>query len=57
MVMFSTMIGTITDYFIEDENIQVNVNRVHDKLVEVEKKLDMLTERLEEMSKSGKNGA
>ncbi len=56
MIIGATMIATITDYFIEDEDIQVNVTRVHDKLVEVEKKLDTLTEKLEELSKSQKNG-
>jgi len=52
MVMFSTMIGTITDYFIEDEDIQENVTRVYDKLEEVEKKLDRITERLDDLTKS-----
>jgi voltage-gated potassium channel len=56
MIIGATMIATITDYFIEDEDIQVNVNRVHDKLIQVEKKLDALAEKLEELSKSQRNG-
>lgn len=55
MVIGATMIATITDYFIEDEDIQVNVNRVHDKLMEMEKKLDNLTEKLDELTK-GRDG-
>lgn len=56
MIIASTMVATITDYFIEDEDIQVNVNRVHDKLVEVENKLDELTRKMDELTKSRKNG-
>ncbi|MEL7148283.1 MAG: ion transporter, partial [Bacteroidota bacterium] len=39
MIMFSTMIGTITDYFIEDEDIQDKLEKMSDRVDELEGKL------------------
>jgi voltage-gated potassium channel len=44
MVIFSTLIGSVTDFFIEDEDINENVK-------EVSEKVDDLTEKLNEMNR------
>ncbi|MEL6561189.1 MAG: ion transporter [Bacteroidota bacterium] len=51
MIMFSTMIGTITDYFIEDEDIQDKLEKMSDRVDELENKLDVIIDKLDEISK------
>lgn len=51
MIMFSTMIGTITDYFIEDEDIQDKLEKMSGRVDELENKLDVIIEKLNEISK------
>ena len=53
--MFSTMIGTITDYFIEDEDIQDKLEKMNERVDDVENKLDLILEKLDHL-KGEKNG-
>jgi len=55
MIMFSTMIGTITDYFIEDEDIQDKLEKMADRVDTLENKLDAILEKLDDMSKENKS--
>ncbi len=50
MIMFSTMIGTITDYFIEDEDIQDRLEKMSGRVDDLEGKLDRVLEKLDEIS-------
>jgi len=50
MIMFSTMIGTITDYFIEDEDIQEKLEKMSDRVDELEEKLDTIIEKLDQLA-------
>ncbi|MEQ9285845.1 MAG: ion transporter [Cyclobacteriaceae bacterium] len=51
MVMFSTLTGTITDFFIEDEDIVVKLDDIQNKIGNLESKIDALTEKLDEQNK------
>ena len=48
MIMFSTLTGTITDLFIEDEDIQANLNELHGKVDSLENKLEAISEKLDQ---------
>ncbi|MGL1887921.1 MAG: ion transporter [Reichenbachiella sp.] len=48
MVLFSTLTGTITDYFIEDEDIQEKINELKGQVDTLEKKIDAITQKLDE---------
>ncbi|UXX80233.1 ion transporter [Reichenbachiella carrageenanivorans] len=52
MIMFSTLTGTITDYFIEDEDIQVNINELKAKVESLEGKIDQMTNKIDQLNKS-----
>lgn len=51
MVIFSTLIGAITDFFIEDEDISQNVQGISRQMETMQDKIDQLTEKLDEMSR------
>ncbi len=51
MIIFSTLTGTITDLFIEDEDIVEKLDVVNDKMDEMDKKLNEITKKLEELNK------
>jgi voltage-gated potassium channel len=51
MVMFSTLTGTITDFFIEDEDMVKKLGQIEDKVTRLEDKIDLLTEKLNEKNK------
>ena len=55
MIMFSTMIGTITDYFIEDEDIQDKLEKMSDRVDELEEKLDLILEKLDDLGEKKAN--
>ncbi|WP_109832933.1 ion transporter [Reichenbachiella versicolor] len=50
MIIFSTLTGTITDYFIEDEDIQDKISEVNEKVTRLEEKLDAITEKLDQLN-------
>lgn len=50
IIMFSTMIGTITDYFIEDKDIQDKLEKMSVGVDELENKLDIIIEKLDNFS-------
>ncbi len=50
MIMFSTMIGTITDYFIEDEDIQDKLEAMAERVNTLEEKLDTILEKLDDLA-------
>ncbi|MFY0626449.1 MAG: ion transporter [Reichenbachiella sp.] len=50
MIMFSTLTGTITDYFIEDEDIQEGIDKMSKKVDMLEQKLDQITEKLDQLN-------
>jgi len=50
MILFSTLTGTITDYFIEDEDIQKSVGEISEKVDILETKLDSILEKLDELN-------
>lgn len=52
MVIFSTLIGSITDFFIEDEDINDNVIEVSGKVDELNAKIDALTEKIDKLTKN-----
>ena len=52
MIMFSTMIGTITDYFIEDEDIQDRLEKMSERVDQLEDKLDKVLEKLDDISEN-----
>lgn len=47
MVIFSTLTGTITDLFIEDEDIQENLTELNKKVESLEMKLDEISKKLD----------
>ncbi|MEM8893371.1 MAG: ion transporter [Bacteroidota bacterium] len=47
MVIFSTLIGAITDFFIEDEDINANVQGLSGQLEEMEHKIEELNKKLD----------
>ena len=49
MVIFSTLIGAITDFFIEDEDINENVRSLSTQLDEMQDKIDNLNEKLDKV--------
>ncbi len=49
MVIFSTLIGAITDFFIEDEDINENVRSLSSQLDEMQDKIDNLNEKLDKV--------
>lgn len=51
MVIFSTLIGSITDYFIEDEDINANVQEVNSKVDKLTKRIEELTEKIDQLSR------
>lgn len=51
MMIFSTLIGAITDYFIEDEDINENVLILGNQIEKMSDKIDDLTKRLDEIKK------
>ncbi|MEQ6121698.1 ion transporter [Reichenbachiella sp. MALMAid0571] len=52
MVMFSTLTGTITDFFIEDEDIVVKLNEMTSKVESLESKIDSMSEKIDKLNKS-----
>ncbi len=56
MIMFSTMIGTITDFFIEDEDIQDRLEKMSERVNDLENKLDQVLEKLDDISRNQKGG-
>lgn len=50
MILFSTLTGTITDYFIEDEDIQEKIEVLSEKVDVLEEKLDIITQKLDELN-------
>lgn len=50
MIMFSTLTGTITDYFIEDEDIQENIDELKEKVNSLERKIDLLTGKIDDLN-------
>lgn len=50
MILFSTLTGTITDYFIEDEDIQAGVDNLAQKVDSLELKLDEINRKLDELA-------
>ena len=51
MIIFSTLTGTITDYFIGDEDIQESLDKLTTKVDSLESKLDEITQKLDEINK------
>ena len=51
MIMFSTLTGTITDFFIEDEDIVVKLDEMSDKIQSLESKIEIMTDKLDELNK------
>ena len=52
MVIFSTLIGAITDFFIEDEDISENVKGLSSQLDRMQEKIDELNEKLDKVNNS-----
>lgn len=52
MIMFSTLTGTITDYFIEDEDIQANIEELKEKVESLENKIDRMADKIDQLDKS-----
>lgn len=52
MIIFSTLTGTITDLFIEDEDIVEKLDQVSTKMDALDKKMDTISERLDKLDKS-----
>lgn len=50
MIMFSTLTGTITDYFIEDEDIQESIVDLKGKVDSLESKIDQLTSKIDQLN-------
>lgn len=50
MIMFSTLTGTITDYFIEDEDIQDNITDLRSQIDQLESKIDKLTDKIDKIN-------
>lgn len=51
MVMFSTLTGTITDFFIEDEDIVEKLEVMSGKVDILQEKIDMMNEKIDKLSK------
>ncbi len=51
MIIFSTLIGTVTDYFIEDEDIQANITDVGQRVDQLDTKMDEINRKLDELLK------
>jgi voltage-gated potassium channel len=54
MVIFSTLIGSITDFFIEDEDINMNVKEVSEKVDDLNEKLNEMNRKMDEILNSRK---
>jgi voltage-gated potassium channel len=54
MIIFSTLIGSITDFFIEDEDINKNVNELSDKVDDLNGKMDSMNRKMDEILNSKK---
>ncbi len=52
MVIFSTLIGAITDFFIEDEDINENVRGLSNQLERMQGKIDELNDKLDKVNNS-----
>lgn len=50
MIIFSTLTGTITDFFIEDEDIQANLKELTTKVEEIDRKMEMINDKLDRLS-------
>ena len=51
MVMFSTLTGTITDFFIEDEDIVEKLEVMSGKVDILQEKIDTMNEKIDKLSK------
>jgi voltage-gated potassium channel len=51
MVMFSTLTGTITDFFIEDEDIVEKLDEMSTKVESVEEKILLMSDKIDKLSK------
>ncbi|MEQ9426666.1 MAG: ion transporter [Cyclobacteriaceae bacterium] len=51
MMLFSTLIGAVTDYFIEDEDIQANITSVGERVDSLDSKMDEINKKLDELLK------
>lgn len=49
MIIFSTLIGSITDFFIEDEDINMNVKEVSEKVDDLNEKLNEMNRKMDEL--------
>ncbi|MFY0650781.1 MAG: ion transporter [Cyclobacteriaceae bacterium] len=52
MILFSTLTGTITDFFIEDEDIVVKLDEMTHKVQSLEDKIDSMNEKIDKLTKS-----
>ena len=52
MIIFSTLTGTITDYFIGDEDIQESLDKLTTKVDALENKLDEISKKLDGLDKN-----
>lgn len=55
MILFSTLTGTITDYFIEDEDIQENLQELTGKVEELDRKIETINEKLDQLVNQNKS--
>lgn len=51
MVMFSTLTGTITDFFIEDEDIVDKLDEMSTKVESLEEKILLMSDKIDKLSK------
>ena len=51
MILFSTLTGTITDFFIEDEDIVVKLEEMTHKVESLEQKIDSMSEKIDKLNK------
>ncbi len=51
LIIFSTLTATVTDYFIEDEDIQANITEVSNRVDSLGAKMDEINKKLDELLK------
>ena len=52
MILFSTLTGTITDFFIEDEDIVVKLEEMTKQVNSLESKIEAMSDKLDKLGKS-----
>lgn len=55
MILFSTLTGTITDFFIEDEDIQENLQELTSKVEALDEKMEMINNKLDQLTQQNNN--